>query len=465
MKKLIEGVDFSFRSSSRQDSLGRKANERLEDGTETFLRALWPGKENWFAELRNSNSFRDLVLRGLLEDEVPDPEAVIDGYGLILRQKKLPFWLKAWKVPLDRRFAMAASWLEINLRLADDGLGLRDAHTSNWGFSHCQQPVWVDVGSVVNLETGLEGLEEFRAWHTRPLSLALKRPSWILDYLSKPISRVQSISLTFPRLVKPSSPFSRFLRHDDIVMKIMRRFVPTLFQKLAMPYRRLILTFWMHRIRRWSRREVTTGLWSDYRRPSKTSNVSSPVVDSSQPHEEEGRKRTILRLISQSEAEVILDIGANDGWLIFESLQEGKTFWAVDPDHGAISKFTRNLAARVTSRSIKVCGAVDSFAETDARADLVVALALTHHLFLSQGLEFRQIAARLGELASKEVIVEFMPWGLAVSGQLEADNASLPEGYSLDNFVEAVREYFPVIDTYSPRMENPPRIIVHGRKV
>ena len=464
MIKLIEGVDFSFHSSSMQDSLGRKASQKLRDGTVTFLRAVWPGKEDWFSELTNSESFRYLVSRGLLEDEVPDSEAFIDGYGLILRQKMLPFWLKAWKVPLDRRFAMAASWLEINLRLAEDGFGLRDAHTSNWGFSHCQQPVWVDVGSIVDLQTGLEGLEEFRAWNTRPLSLALKRPSWILDYLSKPISRIQAISLKFPWLVKTPSHFSSVLRHDDIVMKALRRFAPSMFRRLAVPYRKLVLKLWSVRIRRWSRRAVSTGLWSDYRRPMKVSNISLPVTESSQSHEGEGRKATILRLVSQSEAEVIMDIGANDGWLIFESLQEGRTFWALDPDHGAISKFTRNLASRVTNPSIRVCGAVDSFAETDVRADLVVALALTHHLSLSQGLEFRQIAARLGELATKEVIVEFMPWGLAVSGQREVDHASLPEGYSLEDFVEAVREYFPVIDTYSPRMENPPRIIVHGRK-
>lgn len=231
-----------------------------------------------------------------------------------------------------------------------------------------------------------------------------------------------------------------------------------------MPYRRLVLTFWALRIRQWSRKAVNTGLWSDYRRPMGASNASLQITKSSQSNDGEGRKATILRLVGQSEAEVILDIGANDGWLIFESLQEGKTFWALDPDHGAISKFTRNLASRVTNPSIKVCGAVDSFTETDVRGDLVVALALTHHLSLSQGLEFSQIAVRLGELASKEVIVEFMPWGLAVSGQGQADHGSLPDGYSLENFVEEVRRFFPIIETYSPRMEDPPRNIVHGRK-
>jgi hypothetical protein len=86
------------------------------------------------------------------------------------------------------------------------------------------------------------------------------------------------------------------------------------------------------------------------------------------------------------------------------------------------------------------------------RCEMVIALAIVHHLALGQGLDFGRIASMLSTLANGSVCVEFVDISDAM---IRAEPSFFPAReaaphsfgwYTLDNFVAALRPYFPHVE-------------------
>ena len=73
-------------------------------------------------------------------------------------------------------------------------------------------------------------------------------------------------------------------------------------------------------------------------------------------------------------------------------------------------------------------------------ADIVMALAVTHHLILTQDVGLAHIFNVLASLTRRYVVVEFMPLGL-YAGDLE-NIPAVPDYYTLDWFRNAFSEKF-----------------------
>lgn len=71
-------------------------------------------------------------------------------------------------------------------------------------------------------------------------------------------------------------------------------------------------------------------------------------------------------------------------------------------------------------------------------SDVVIALALTHHLILSQGYDIDEILRTISSYSTKYVLIEFMPLGLWVKGQ----EPKIPSWYTVDWFRQAFRKFF-----------------------
>jgi hypothetical protein len=92
-------------------------------------------------------------------------------------------------------------------------------------------------------------------------------------------------------------------------------------------------------------------------------------------------------------------------------------------------------------------------------SDIVIMLAVTHHLVLTEHMTFRQIFARLQKLTRKFLLIEFMPLGLWYTG---IANNSVTDNYLEENFVAAMNDSFIIVD----RIElEPNRILFIGRKL
>ena len=81
--------------------------------------------------------------------------------------------------------------------------------------------------------------------------------------------------------------------------------------------------------------------------------------------------------------------------------------------------------------------------DRDNKADFVLALALTHHLAITQSFPFSYIAEKFASYCTNALVTEFMVYGMG--GTRPAPNP-LPKGYTLDNFVNALSVYFSNIE-------------------
>ena len=104
------------------------------------------------------------------------------------------------------------------------------------------------------------------------------------------------------------------------------------------------------------------------------------------------------------------------------------------------------------NRSIKVPSVAERY-----RADVVVALALTHHLILSHGVGVTLLMRRIAAFCTRYAVVEFMPLGL-----WDGHSAPpVPAWYSLDWFR---RHFLMHFDLLCEEKLGDNRILLVGRK-
>ena len=80
--------------------------------------------------------------------------------------------------------------------------------------------------------------------------------------------------------------------------------------------------------------------------------------------------------------------------------------------------------------------------ERRVSADIVIALAVTHHLILSQQIEMSYIFDNMAKLTKKYILIEFMPLGL--SG-ITIKNPNLPSFYTKECFEENFKVNFELL--------------------
>lgn len=149
-----------------------------------------------------------------------------------------------------------------------------------------------------------------------------------------------------------------------------------------------------------------------------------------------------------NDARSLLELASNQGKFanfVLENTQIKKVI-ATDYDKNALNKlylnnrFKNNILPLVYDFVRPNGRSCDYKMENRIKADIVMALAVTHHLILSQDVELNHIFNVLKNHTEKYVVVEFMPLGL-YSGSME-NIPSVPEYYTLDWFKRTFSEHF-----------------------
>jgi hypothetical protein len=111
-----------------------------------LYRALSQEKTPFFSQLFENGTIANLVSRGLLIQSEP-ADLALDGYGMVLRHKIIPFvsYPTEWCPAMFKDAAIA--YLDLLESLAPRGLTLKDVHPWNLVFDGpC--PVFVDITSI-----------------------------------------------------------------------------------------------------------------------------------------------------------------------------------------------------------------------------------------------------------------------------------------------------------------------------
>lgn len=409
-----------------------------------YYRAIYHGKVNYVENLFKLGVLEKLIGRKLLVP-IEYSDINVDNFGVVLKSKAATWTIDGHTYTRRTLKKAAQNWIEMNEILLSFNLGLIDAHLYNIILTGKCIPKWVDLGSIQPLKEIDMGMKEFFKYQLYPLLIFESQKK--LDRIVRLLIQHDGISgyeflylngfgfkgfiVVFSFYV--SSPLIQIFNRSLLGKKYCRNFL--------LKFLRLIV----------ESIDVTPPkkFWTNYRLDSNDDDLGSIKIIS------DSRSKIIYELIKKANPKTILDVGANDGYFSKMSATICNKLLVTDLDEGAIEKFAKWVEK--TQLDIEACYCIDDFHKIKHQAELVLGLALVHHLAISQEYKFDYIARRFSEMSNRYLITEFMPNGC---GALDISPNPLPEHYNLNIFLSELNKFFKTVqqvdyyrpETYAPRV-------------
>ena len=406
MKELPES-DLNWKGVRFLDPLGKVFEYEGE-----FYRAIYHHKVEYVRSLFSKGIIDRLVQKGLIV-ETKITELNVEGYGLVLWHRRIPYLTTPdeWTRSFIKDAALCG--IQLNLELLPFGLGTTDFHCGNFQQQGKCSPVWIDIGSICPLDTinqGKTALLELQKYYLHPLYLFSQK---------KNLNRAC-------RLLMANGGID-----DGEFNDLTNNFIST-----AGPDRRRLL----EHIRDWIKSLTFPPLstkWGDYQPKSPDFHFDPNRVDP--------RTELVYRIILDFQPKKVIDMSCNAGKFSLMAGRLGSAVFAVDLDEVAVERLYET--ARNIDEDLSITAALRNLAYNQKhliQGELVLALALSHHLGISQKYPFSHVAKVFSSYSSEVLLTEFMPNGLGGTRRVPDP---LPPDYSLENFIKAFEPYFRRIET------------------
>jgi hypothetical protein len=427
-------------------------------------RGIYPNCKDQCLALLKSPLFNELSEKGYIPiTETTDLE--VPGYSLVLEHEKLlEIQQHEWSFQMLKDSALMV--LEINKICNKYGYELKDAHTFNVLFRG-SEPVYVDIGSI-SIKKGKDWIayNEFICVFYLPLAFWAQKEYIIVRKLVESlfyrmqIEPSQDILDSALQKLLRNKPFNYIVKFRGrriiaysreyflikLISKVFNRILSLLIRKVTRP---LTFTREIKRIEYISKKisdfnlpEVSS-LWNDYHKQNYTIN---------QKFEPSKRFNRIIELISKKTqgVETVIDLAGNEGYLsrlIVEKLEIKKVILC-DYDSNVVNnayQYLKEMRENFISTALLNFMFTINIEGTAERlkSDLVLALAVTHHLVLGQNYSIDVVFERLKMFSKHYVFVEFMPLGLWSS--LTRQGPVPPEWYTIEWFKHSFQKHFQIL--------------------
>lgn len=382
----------------------------------------------------------------------------IEGFDLVIEHENIEFW----NYPYEWSFSMlqdaANTVLDCNEVANKYGYELFDVHAFNVVFNMAQ-PVYVDFGSFIKVDTrngkAWTGFNNFYNSFYMPLYLYNKGFSDLSNsiylyngfFSDKDLFLLRHKYSTFlgssigDKLFKLHNGKRRLsaARYSRVIDKYGKHNKIDLILKLKRTFQNLYSTNKARKIIKSVSKSRVDSYWKDYHNDKKPS--------------EDRRFLRITEVIKNNlkDGKSLIELASNQGKFanfVLENTQITKLI-ATDYDKNALDHIYKRNQGRED-----VLPLLYDFVRPNNRSntrivsdriegDIVMALAVTHHLILTQDVGLSHIFNVLESITSKYIIVEFMPLGL-YSGDMN-NIPPVPEFYTLEWFKEAFSDKFEYI--------------------
>ncbi len=432
--------------------------------------------------------FRDGIAQKLVEKqllvETELTTLALDGFGLILKHRPVVFVSYPYEwCPLMLKDA-GLMVIELEIELTKEGLTLQDAHPWNVLFDGCR-PIYVDFGSIVSARTDSSWptYDEFCRFFLYPLILMTHGQRRLAAWL---LHDDQGVLKTDLDALVPGFQLSHDAgRVTRWTFSLAKRLIPPALRppiKNALMYLKSTLAGGPDGrtpaskldFLQWVRREL-----EDLTLPSPKTEWSE-YYDGQFPaflpsHDWTAKHHSVYKTLTELKPGSVLDIGSNRGWYSQLAARLGSKVVAFDVD----AQCTAELYADAKRKDLPILPLVMDFrnpsrgygltaqwrnqslvsAMQRLKCDMVIALALVHHLVFKQNLNFEQIVEGLSAFANRWLMVEFVPREDQYVREWWSEHHSW---YTLDNFLAAARRQFRRVEV---RASDPsPRVLVWCEK-
>jgi hypothetical protein len=168
-------------------------------------------------------------------------------------------------------------------------------------------------------------------------------------------------------------------------------------------------------------------------------------------------KEWLVQITHQNKLDSILDLGANTGRFSLIASEYSDKVIALEYDDICVDSIDKAIVSEnknnvyclrmdlaETTPNMGVLEKEFSSIYTRARSTMVMGLALIHHLFISNQLNFDQIASMFNEFSEKQVIIEFIPITDEKVQFLIKDKQRDYSDYTEESFKEAIERFFEI---------------------
>lgn len=423
------------------------------------LRAINDAKLSEVSALLDSGLI-DALTQARLFPRTTISSSTIPGHTLVLEHELISptTYPSEWSPEMLRLAGQCV--LLVNEIASTYGYELKDAHPHNLMF-HGLQPVFVDFGSLIPIDQrpGWPAENEFRQCYLRPLALYREGLHWsfkraflgdgggipLQEYLLLRCPALRHLGqrlllklVKYWRAYKNPRILTSQLIEEELRSDLLRCLARFVSHSKWLPFRQRNQRRLAKKLAGLKPTSRTT--WGDYH--SELIGVDGKIKLTP-------RLQRITEIVSELQPSTVLDIAGNQGALArsLARLPSVEQVICTDYDERAIDLLVERSAPdeRICPVAFNLMGdsspAEIESRQTRLRCDLVLALAVTHHLILSQKFALTAILETLGKFSRCYVLVEFMPLGLH-----NGENAPpLPDWYSADWFEAGMQQAFDIV--------------------
>ena len=401
--------------------------------------------------LVGSGLYDELARSGLLvrHEEVDLSLAAAEGAYRVLRPETVPFISYPHEWCFSQLKDAALTTLAVQKKALERGMSLKDCSAFNIQFDH-GRPVFIDT---LSFERRVEGrpwpaYRQFCQHFLAPLALARYRDVRLLQLLRV---HIDGIPLDLASDLLPLR--TRFSPSLLIHVHMHARFQKRYGSKTEKPSGRGRIDLKALLALADSLESAVAGMtwkpsgteWAEY---YDDTNYSGEGLDD--------KARLVGEYLDAIGPGVVWDLGANTGRFSRVASDRGRRVVSFDIDPAAVERNYLGLAKRkdgeilplvldLTNPTSGMGWAGEERASLEERgpADIGMALALLHHLAISDNLPFEDIA-RFFSRVCRSLIVEYVPKEDSQVGRLLVCREDIFDSYTQDEFERAFRRYFTI---------------------
>jgi len=404
----------------------------LKDGV--YHRAVREHKADFARRLFNEGIVDELTDIGFLNRQRIG-KIQVEGAAFTIESDAADFPIVTNFYPFELVRRAALKWLDAELLLEKHGLCLIDGHFANFGIFGNASPRSFDLGSVVETPPPPNfryGVNEFLRFFFYPLVSVYRHPELASIIRSRALSQDQGVNVQEGEYLT-NFKLTPYGTDRDRVLRALREALAGLEFS-------------------WNR---TT--WSHYNE-ERIDRVSRKSMESATADSRAGSILSLLRRVLKPN-DVVLDLAGNDGFFGLHAAAAGYRTIIHDGDETALYRGLERVDREPSRKVAFVSGDAMSNMQT---ADVVLALAITHHLYITDHRYFNAIAERFSSYTKSTLITEFMPWGLSMEGPPK----NLSKDYTLENFVKHLKVHFSDVQVVSQNVAEAghPRVLLLCKK-
>lgn len=366
---------------------------------------------------------------------------VIEGYRLVIEHEYIEPITYCFEWAPLMIFDYVDFMLELLIKLADVGLGLLDGHTLNTTISNGKF-IFLDFGAIQTQNTSNATLLEFLNTHVLPLILFSR------NQLAKGYMHLKNPGIEFTL-----TDVQGYLTENEL--KSMNE----LYSLAISSGTREDVIYFAKRAK-----ENIIDFKTDFSQTSWLGYQDDEWAFGNNKSQWSDKMVNAIKLIKEVSPETVIDLAGNMGWYGSYLCNELKYSVIMDTDYSCIDNLWRRCRdmnmTNVIPVYMSICSPTLSYYRDEPieqsgitawrkaavdrlRADLVIALAVIHHLVFRQQLTFEEIINQFWLFSNRYLLIEFV----CQEDQYITDFKKVGfEWYTKENFQKSLEKKFVIIE-------------------